>query len=272
MFGADGGLVATFGRAGTKPGEWDDPAAVLALADGRLLVADRANGRLVAVGADGKDPAPTGRLGIEDDEFLGPSGLAAGPLDPETDEPLFLVADSRNRRVKAIRLDGTPRAFLWDGNVLPPRIRRPEDVAWIPAPAPAEGEEPPPMRGLVVVADPLAGAVRAFALLAADVRVAFGEPGDKEILPPRPLRGRLGIGFGRPLRIAAAGSRALAADPDGVWVLDAELRTLGLVAPESLGASGKLRPGGVAWHAASRTILLPDATSGSVLRAEVALP
>ncbi|MCI0341252.1 MAG: NHL repeat-containing protein [Planctomycetales bacterium] len=267
-----GSLAGQPGRAGTALGEWNDPAAVISLPSGKLLVADRGNGRLVALGPDGRDPAAIGRLGIEDDEFLGPSGLAVGPRDPETDEPLVLVADSRNRRVKAIRLDGTPRAFLWDGNILPPRIRRPEDVAFLASPPPPEGEEQPPMRGLVVVADALAGSVRAFGLLAADVRVAFGEPADREILPPRPLRGRSASGFGRPLRVAAAGSRVLAADPEGVWVLDSELRTLGRVAPEALGGSGRLKPGGVAWDPSRKAVLVSDSVGGSVLGAEVVLP
>lgn len=294
VFGGDGRLEATWGRAGSGPREssereeWNDPRGLALLGRDRLLVTDSGNGVVVPIDTVDEffKDGPTsweksagfrrgtiGACGIDDREWLRPEGLAIGPIDPEGAVPqgdeeaglepekfhrLLVVADAGNRRVKVCRLDGTPRAFCWDGNVAPPVIRRPEDVAVLAS-------------GLVAIADPLAGAVRAFQLVVTDVRVAFAEPGATEI----PTAGRrVGLrrdGFTGSLRLTAAGERLLIAHAEGVTVCDANLAPVGRIGATALGGLAPLAPGGIAYHAATQALAVSDAASGTILRARVAI-
>ena len=96
----------------------------------------------------------------------------------------------RERRRPGPLLPQTPRAFFWAGNTLAPGPRLPVDVAMLPS-------------GLCVAADPLAGALFAMQLVTADVRVAFGAPGDTAI-PEQPLvHATKRFGFRSRLRITA---------------------------------------------------------------------
>lgn len=262
VFDSDGRLTMTLGSAGSHPGNWNDPGDVTLYdrgSDGdepRLAVADRANGRVVLIGADGSNPEVIGELGIDDHQFMGPSAVEVGPEDPDRGGRMLVVADSRNRRVKVIRADGTPRAFFWAGNTLDPTPRLPVDVAMLP-------------NGLCVAADPLAGALFAMQLVTADVRVAFAEPGAAAI-PEQPMvHATKRMGFRSRLRIAAMNDHILVADKLGLAVLDAALEVVAVAPAASLGVAGAIRPGGIAYDPRTQTVWLTDATTGAILRAKV---
>lgn len=262
VFAPDGRLEDTVGAAGSHPGQWNDPGDVTLIAAGgdgdppRLAVADRANGRLVLLGADGSNPQVVGALGVDDDQFMGPSAVALGPDDPDRGGRLLVVADARNRRVKVIRSDGTPRAFFWAGNTLAPAPRLPIDVAMLPS-------------GLCVAADPLAGALFAMQLVTADVRVAFAAPGATAI-PERPMvHATTRLGFRSRLRICAMDDGVLVADTLGLALMDQELAVVAVLHHSQLGADGAIRPGGIAYDPGTQIVWVTDAATGTILRAKV---
>ncbi len=262
VFDPAGALVHSIGDAGSLPGQWNDPGDVAVVeesaGDARLVVADRANGRLVLISADGSDPVPIGGQGIDDDRFMGPSGVALGPTDPDRGGRLLVVADSRNRRVKAIRQDGTPRAFFWGGNTPAPGPRLPVDVTVLPS-------------GVCVAADPLAGALFAVQIVTTDVRVAFAQPGATSIPEQPVVFATKRFGFRSRLRITHAGDRLLVADTLGIAVLNSALEVTGIVPTAALGVSGSIRPGGLAYDPRSETLFLSDTARGAILRAKLTL-
>jgi DNA-binding beta-propeller fold protein YncE len=260
LFDPAGAVAATHGEAGSHPGQWNDPGdvAVYDATANRLAVTDRANGRVVLIGADGSDPVPVGGLGIDDDRFMGPAGIAVGPTDPDRGGRLLVVADARNRRVKALRADGTPRAFFWAGNTPAPGPRLPVDVAMLPS-------------GVCAAADPLAGALFTMQLVTADVRVAFAEPGAAAIPETPTVLATKRFGFRSRLRITTAGDSILLADKLGLAVLDSALTVTGIVPAAALGVTGTIRPGGLAYDPRGETLYLSDAASGAILRARVRL-
>ncbi|HWP37591.1 MAG TPA: peptidyl-alpha-hydroxyglycine alpha-amidating lyase family protein [Gemmatimonadales bacterium] len=112
-FTKDGTLVASWGRRGTGPGEFDQPHALAMDSRGRLFVGDRSNNRIQILDQ-------TGRFLEEWRHFSRPSGL-----DVDKDDMLY-VADSESGSVarnrpewkRGIRIgratDGALLAFIPD--------------------------------------------------------------------------------------------------------------------------------------------------------------
>lgn len=129
------------------------PYGIARLPDGRLVTADRAAHRIVAVAEDGSNYASFGVRGNGDGQFESPSGVAVGP------DARILIADTGNCRIVAIdtmRGDGW-RSYGSKGSstleaATPGRFYRPVGIA-----ADADG---------IVVAD--AGAARIIQLSSMD--------------------------------------------------------------------------------------------------------
>jgi DNA-binding beta-propeller fold protein YncE len=73
------------------------PYGVARLPDGRLVTADRAGHRIIAVAEDGTGFASFGAQGSGDGQFLAPCGVAVGP------DGRIYVADSGNYRIVALQ-------------------------------------------------------------------------------------------------------------------------------------------------------------------------
>jgi ABC-type multidrug transport system ATPase subunit/sugar lactone lactonase YvrE len=138
-FTADGRLLAVFGSSGPGPGEFQRPSG-LAWRDGRLLVADAVNNRILAFSEDGSLLGPIGGPALFDLPYgvalapdgglfvveygggcvrrlspdgrvvatFGSPGYGAGqfrtPWGLAADEGRVLVADTGNRRIVELRL------------------------------------------------------------------------------------------------------------------------------------------------------------------------
>lgn len=72
------------------------PYGLARLSDGRLVFADRAGHRIIAMAEDGSDFASFGSLGTDEGELRFPSGVAVGPDDR------IYVADTGNSRIVAV--------------------------------------------------------------------------------------------------------------------------------------------------------------------------
>lgn len=72
------------------------PYRVARLSDGRLVVADLAGHRIVAMAEDGSDFASFGTLGSDSGELRSPCGVAVGPGDR------IYIADTGNSRIVAV--------------------------------------------------------------------------------------------------------------------------------------------------------------------------
>jgi DNA-binding beta-propeller fold protein YncE len=108
-FAADGKLIATWGKHGKGPGEFDQPHGIALDSAGRVYVADRANNRIQIF-------TPDGNFIAEWKQFGRPSDVAIGKED------MIYVADSQSDektnpgfkqgiRVGSIK-DGTVAAFI----------------------------------------------------------------------------------------------------------------------------------------------------------------
>jgi hypothetical protein len=99
-FDDQGSLLAEFGGQGTGPGEFDGPQGLAVDPNGRLIVADRGNNRVVALSFDGQG---FGYLDSYQAGFAAPSGAAVDGSGR------LVIADTGNDRVVVLAPDG---AFL----------------------------------------------------------------------------------------------------------------------------------------------------------------
>ncbi|HXV86831.1 MAG TPA: peptidyl-alpha-hydroxyglycine alpha-amidating lyase family protein [Gemmatimonadales bacterium] len=127
-FSRDGTLMATWGKKGTAPGEFDQPHALAMDSRGRIFVGDRSNNRIQILDQNGTFLAQW-------HQFSRPSGLYIDATD------VLYVADSESGSVaptrpdwkRGIRIgragDGTLTAFIPDPATNPPSTSAAEGVA-----------------------------------------------------------------------------------------------------------------------------------------------
>jgi len=116
-FSADGKLIATWGKHGKEPGEFDTPHGIALDSAGRVFVADRANDRIQIFTPDGKFIA-------EWKQFGRPSDVAIGKDD------MIYVADSQSdEKTNPGFKQGIRVGSAKDGKV----------TAFIPEPSPGAG-------------------------------------------------------------------------------------------------------------------------------------
>lgn len=77
VYGRDGGLIRTWGRAGSRDGEFNHPTHVSLDRSGTLLVTDALNFRLQAFDREGRFLRKQGRHGDGSGDFAAPKGVAA---------------------------------------------------------------------------------------------------------------------------------------------------------------------------------------------------
>jgi DNA-binding beta-propeller fold protein YncE len=127
-FSKDGTLLATWGKKGTGPGEFDQPHALAMDSRGRLFVGDRSNNRIQILDQDGK---------VLDTwyQFSRPSGLYIDRQDVlyVADSESGSVAPSRPEWKRGIRIgsarDGSLTAFIPDPQEAPRSTSAAEGVA-----------------------------------------------------------------------------------------------------------------------------------------------
>ena len=127
-FSTDGKLIATWGKKGTGPGEFDQPHALAMDSQGRLFVGDRSNNRIQILDQNGN-------FVTQWMQFSRPSGLYIDARD------ILYVADSESGSVapgrpewkRGIRIgrasDGVLSTFIPDPAVSPPSTSAAEGVA-----------------------------------------------------------------------------------------------------------------------------------------------
>ncbi len=219
---APGAPLWTFGAAGLAGGgrqQLFGPSDVVRLSDGRWIVSDRDNGRLVVLGADGRWLAEWGAGTV--DPLVAPEGLAV------LADGRIAVADSGTGFIRLFDASGTPVGSLSDAAGRPLQFADPADVAM-------DG------RGLWYVSERATHAVRVYDARGSLVRTVgvAGESGDDfgHLAEPR------GIAIDEAGRLFVVDS-----GNNRVQVFDADGGFLTTVGGERRGGSGGLRePRGIA--------------------------
>ncbi len=123
-------VLATFGRAGSNPGQFNGPRGIAVGPDGSVYVADSLNHRVQKFDAAGRFVAQVGGQGTGPGQFQEPWGVAVGP------DGSVYVADTWNHRVQ--KFDPNLRFIAaWGGfatagpdpQAAPGRFYGPRDIA-----------------------------------------------------------------------------------------------------------------------------------------------
>lgn len=123
VYGRDGGFKASFGIAGSQPGQLQAPCAVAFLANGLILVSDTGNNRLQTFDRSGRFIHAFGVPGHAAGQLNKPTGVAIAPTGE------VFVADSGNNRIQVFSLAGAHlRSFGTQGKG-PSQFELPYDVA-----------------------------------------------------------------------------------------------------------------------------------------------
>ena len=95
IFSKDGDFIASWGAAGSSPGQFDGPAVVAFDAQRNVYVTDSGNHRVQKFTGNGTFLTEWGREGQADGQFSMPEGLA---VDPSTGK--VYVSDTSNNNVQ----------------------------------------------------------------------------------------------------------------------------------------------------------------------------
>lgn len=125
-FDRDGGLMAAWGRAGERHGEFRRPEALAVDAAGAVYVADAANHRVQKFSPDGRVLAVWGEPGRGPGQLLYPYGLALTP------DGRLLVCEYGNNRVQAFDGEGRSAGIWGTAGRGPGELAAPRAVAWVP--------------------------------------------------------------------------------------------------------------------------------------------
>ncbi|MDE2085823.1 MAG: 6-bladed beta-propeller [Xanthomonadaceae bacterium] len=113
--------VARWGGAGTAPGRFQDPIGI-AVADGKVFVADSRNHRIEVFDRNGRFLHTIGHAGS------GPGGLGR-PMNLAVADGKLYVADYWNDDIQIFSLDGTPLQTIGRGGAGPGQLQAPSGVA-----------------------------------------------------------------------------------------------------------------------------------------------
>jgi hypothetical protein len=106
-FDDEGNLLSAYGSPGSDVGQFNTPQGLAVDSNGRVIVADQGNNRLVVLSYDGTE---FGYLGSFDAGFSGPTGVAVDAWDH------IVVADTGNNRIAVLDGQGSVLAEFTEPN------------------------------------------------------------------------------------------------------------------------------------------------------------